>query len=105
MNKIGNLQRFNINSALQNFPSIAQVLPRITGKVFSTFSSGGKMKLTFSRLDVRDCLLTLKTCSEMVIFGYAVGIFLRQSFILADAMTLFGMLLYVLGLGLAIRRL
>ena len=43
------------------------------------------MKLTFSRLDVRDCLLTLKTCSEMVISGYAVGIFLRQSFILADA--------------------
>ena len=63
------------------------------------------MKLPFSRLDVRDCLLTLKTCSEMVISGYAVGIFLRQSFILADAMTLFGMLLYVLGLGLAIRRL
>ena len=36
------------------------------------------MKLTFSRLDVRDCLLTLKTCSEMVISGYAVGIFLRK---------------------------
>lgn len=62
------------------------------------------MKLTFTRLDARDCLFTLKTCSEMVISGYAVGIFLRQSFFLTDAMTLFGMLLYVLGLGLAIRR-
>ena len=32
-----------IQHKLQNFPSIAQVLPWITGKVSLTFYSGGKM--------------------------------------------------------------
>lgn len=35
------------------------------------------MQLTFSKQDIKDALQSFKTCSEMIIAGCAVGIFLQ----------------------------
>lgn len=62
------------------------------------------MKLTFSKQDIKDALQSFKTCSEMIIAGCAVGIFLQQSLTRIEICKLFGIMLYILVLGYVIRR-
>ena len=81
------------------------------------------MQLTFSKQDIKDALQSFKTCSEMIIAGCAVGIFLQQSLTIIEICKrpngqrslkrvprvsgdepLFGIMLYILVLGYVIRR-
>ena len=62
------------------------------------------MQLTFSKQDIKDALQSFKTCSEMIIAGCAVGIFLQQSLTIIEICKLFSIMLYILVLGYVIRR-
>lgn len=62
------------------------------------------MQLTFSKQDIKDALQSFKTCSEMIIPGCGVGIFLQQSLTIIEICKLFGIMLYILVLGYVIRR-
>lgn len=62
------------------------------------------MQLTFSKQDIKDALQSFKTCSEIIIAGCAVGIFLQQSLTIIEICKLFGIMLYILVLGYVIRR-
>ncbi len=63
------------------------------------------MQLTFSKQDIKDALQSFKTCSEMIIAGCAVGIFLQQSLTIIEICKLFGIMLYILVLGYVISEL